>query len=195
MDPRIASFRESIDTDVRAGLQMELFDEFLSLDNDLLLNSKPMSVESSDSSLSTETTSLRASPDVAESRPSLVPHGDYIIDLGGYEIKPRSFAQDVCFQSMAGCHDSKGGWFKSCQAVSTAPLSNSTEKLYEYLIDKERIIRLLHKVTLELLTSTIEKMESNSKLLRGLSTSELHGQQPLFLCLFKFILRLKFFDS
>ena len=176
MDNRIASFRESIDTDMCAGPQMELFDEMLSLDNDLL-NSKPMSVaESSESSQSTEgVVSLSASPDVPDCKPGLVVHGDYVIDLAGWEIKPWSFAQDICFQSMAGSTGDKGGWFKSCQAVSTSPLANSTEKLYEYLRNKESIIRLLHKITLDILSKTIETMESNEKYLRSLSTSELYG--------------------
>ena len=176
MDSRIASFRESIDTDMCAGPQMELFDEILSLDNDLLLNSKPMSIEeSSESSLSIEPDSLAASPDIGEANPLLVDHGEYIIDLGGWEIKPWSFAQDMCFQTMPGWHENQSGWFQACQAISASPLSNS-EKLFEYLTNKESIIRLLHKVTLDVLTSTIEMMQSNDKLLRALSPSELYGQ-------------------
>lgn len=178
MDPRIASFRESIDTEMCEGPRMELFDEMLSLDNDLMLNSKPMFdfIESSESSQSMDGASLSASPDVAECRPGLVTHGDYIIDLAGWEIKPWSFAQDICYQSMAGSQSDKSGWFKSCQAVSTSPLANSTEKLYEYLRNKESVIRLLHKITVDLLTSTIETMQSNEKQLRDLSTTELYGQ-------------------
>jgi hypothetical protein len=176
MDPRIASFRESIDTDMCAGPQMELFDEMLNLDNDVLLNSKPISVDPSGSSPSTEgIVSLRASPDVPDCKPGLVAHGDYLIDLAGWEIKPWSFAQDICFQSMAGSNSDNGGWFKACQAVSTSPLANSTEKLYEYLRNKESIIRLLHKITLDILSKTIQTMESNEKHLRSLSTSELYG--------------------
>ena len=158
-----------------AGPQMELFDEFLSLDHDLL-NSKPMSVESSESSLSIERDSLAASPDMGDGNPSLVDRGDFLIDLGGWEIKPWSFAsQDICFQTMPGWNESQSGWFQACQAISASPLSNS-EKLYEYLTNKESIIRLHHKVTLDVLASTIEMVQSNEKQLRSLSPSDLYGQ-------------------
>jgi hypothetical protein len=46
MESRFASLRESIDAQICPGAEIQLFDGFLSLDNDLLLNSKPLSSDS-----------------------------------------------------------------------------------------------------------------------------------------------------